>query len=108
MTVRTHRSASTRRSGRPRWLAPLAVAAVIAAVLVLAGVVALSTVFYAGLSGGMILMHVGGHGHGGRGGGHETHVAHVSDAIAPDVRRAPPADRSGVDATDAPPGIHSS
>jgi len=64
-----------------------------AAVLVMAGVVELSTVFYAGLFGGMILLHLGGHGHGGHRAGHETHEAHVSDAIAPDVQRAPPADR---------------
>ena len=82
MTVPTHRSASTERSGRPRWLAPLAVAVVIAAVLVLAGVVALSTVFYAGLFGGMILMHLGGHGHGGRGPGHEAHDVEESDGTA--------------------------
>lgn len=93
MTVRTHRSASTRRSGRPRWLAPLVVAAVIAAVLVLAGVVALSTVFYAGLFGGMILMHVGGHGHGGRGGGHEAH-----DVEEPDDTASPSGPASGTPA----------
>lgn len=93
MTVRTHRSASTRRSGRPRWLAPLVVAAVIAAVLVLAGVVALSTVFYAGLFGGMILMHVGGHGHGGRGGGHEAHDVEGPNDTGPDMRAATAVDR---------------
>ncbi len=79
MTVRTHDSTGTRRSGRPRWLGPLAVAAVIAAVLVLAGVVALSTVFYAGLFGGMILMHVRGHGHGA---GHDAHDVEESDGTA--------------------------
>ncbi len=82
MTVRTHDSTGTRRSGRPRWLGPLAVAAVIAAVLVLAGVVTLSTVFYAGLFGGMILMHVGGHGHAGHGAGHEAHDVEDSDGTA--------------------------
>jgi hypothetical protein len=93
MTVRTHRGASTRRSGRPRWLAPLAVAAVIAAVLVLAGVVALSTVFYAGLFGGMILMHVGRHGHGGHGAGHEAHAAEEPDETGPDAGPATAVDR---------------
>ena len=82
MTVRTHDSTGTRRFGRPRWLGPLAVAAVIAAVLVLAGVVALSTVFYAGLFGGMILMHVRGHGHGGHGAGHDAHDVEESDGTA--------------------------
>lgn len=93
MTAHTHNSASTRRSGRPRWLGPVAVATVIAAVLVLAGVVALSTVFYAGLFGGMILMHVGGHGHGGRGGGHEAHDVEEPDDTGPDTRAATAADR---------------
>lgn len=56
------------RSSRPRWLLPGLLVAVVAAGLVAAGVVSLSTVLYVGLFGGMILMHVGGHGHGGHGG----------------------------------------
>lgn len=46
------------------------VVAVVVGGLVVAGVVPLSTVLYAGLFGGMILMHLGGQGHGGHGGGH--------------------------------------
>jgi hypothetical protein len=57
-------------ASRPRWLLPGLVLAIIAGGLVVAGVVSLSTVLYAGLFGGMILMHAGGHGHGGHGGGH--------------------------------------
>jgi len=72
------RAAPTTTS-RPRWLVPGLVGAAIVGGLVVAGVVPLSTVLYAGLFGGMILMHVGGHGHGGhgghggQGGGHREH-----------------------------------
>lgn len=55
-------------AARPRWLLPGVLVALVAGALVVAGVVSLSTVVYAGLFGGMILMHVGGHGHGGHGG----------------------------------------
>lgn len=58
-------------ASRPRWLLPGLVVGLIAAGLVVAGVVSLWVVLYAGLFGGMILMHAGGHGgHGGHGGGH--------------------------------------
>ncbi len=60
------------RSTRPRWLLPGLAVGIVAAALVAAGVLSLSIVLYAGLFGGMILMHAGGHGghggHGGRGG----------------------------------------
>ncbi len=53
----------------PWWLLPGVLVATVAAALVVAGVVSLSTVLYAGLFGAMILMHAGGHGgHGGHGG----------------------------------------
>ena len=58
-------------SARPRWLVPALAVGIIAAALVVAGVLSLSTVLYAGLFGGMILMHLGGH--GGHGGGHAGH-----------------------------------
>ncbi len=58
------------RRAWPRWLLPAVGAVAIAAVLVALGVVSLSTVTFAGLMGGMVLMHVGGHGgHGGPEGG---------------------------------------
>ncbi len=61
---------------RPRWLVPGLLIALIAGGLVVAGVVSMSTVLYAGLFGGMILMHMGGHGHGGHShGGHGGDVA---------------------------------
>lgn len=88
---------------RPRWLLPALLAAVIVAALVAGGVLSFSNVLYAGLFGGMILMHLGGHGaHGGHrtpgapGGGsggddgpagpaghdgHDGHAGHADDAI---------------------------
>lgn len=57
-------------AARPRWLLPGLLVVFIAAGLVVVGVLSLSTVIYAGLFGGMILMHVG---HGGHGGGHGGH-----------------------------------
>ena len=64
-------------SGRPRWLVPGVAVATVVGALVITGVLPLSIVLYAGLFGGMMLMHVGGHGHGGHGahgtGGHSAH-----------------------------------
>jgi hypothetical protein len=63
-------------SPRPRWLMPGIAAGVVVAGLVLAGVVSFSTALYAAMFGGMLLMHLGGHGmHGGHGGG-----GHAGDA----------------------------
>ncbi len=53
---------------RPRWLLPALAAVVVATGLVVAGVVSASTVLSVALFGGMLLMHIGGHGHGGHGG----------------------------------------
>jgi hypothetical protein len=59
-----------RTSTRPRWLMPGIAAGVGVAGLVLAGVVPFSTALYAAMFGGMLVMHLGGHGmHGGHGGG---------------------------------------
>jgi hypothetical protein len=44
---------------------PALLAAAVIATLVVGGVLSLSSVLYAGLFGGMIFMHAGGHGHGG-------------------------------------------
>ena len=73
-------------ASRPRWLMPGLVVAVIVGGLVVAGVVSLSTVLYIGLFGGMILMHAGGHGHGGHGGGPvgRGHSLHGDGADEPD------------------------
>ena len=78
-------------SSRPRWLVPGVLVAIVIGGLVLAGVLSLSTVLYVGLFGGMILMHVGGHGHGGHGhGGHgggpagRGHSLHGDGADDPD------------------------
>ena len=47
---------------RPRWLIPGVIAVITGAGLVLAGVIPFSTAVSAGLIGGMLLMHLGGHG----------------------------------------------
>lgn len=65
---------------RPRWLLPGILVALVAGGLVVAGVVSLSAVLYAGLFGGMILMHAGGHGHGHGGHGSAGHAPHTSRA----------------------------
>jgi len=66
-------------ANRPRWLMAALAVGIVAVGLVATGVLSLSTVLYAGLFGGMILMHVGGHGHGGHGrsGSHARHGAGI-------------------------------
>jgi hypothetical protein len=55
---------------RLRWLVPGLAIGIVAAALLVTGTVSFSTVLYAGLFGGMLLMHLGGHGmHGGHGAG---------------------------------------
>lgn len=62
-------------AARPRWLLPGVAGAIVVGGLVVAGVVSLSTVLYAGMLGGMLLMHAGGHGPGGHdGGGDAEHL----------------------------------
>jgi hypothetical protein len=89
-------------AARPRWLLPALLTLTITVALVAAGFVSLSTVLYVGLFGGMILMHLGGHGahggHGGRGGhgradGHAGHAAHAANGGQ--TRRAGHADHAG-------------
>lgn len=80
-------------STRPRWLVPGLAIGIVVAALVAAGVVSFSTALYAAMFGGMMLMHVGGHGmHGGhRGGGHEAHGGGASpDGPASDAPQGPP------------------
>lgn len=62
------RTPVSRPAARPWWLLPGAAGAFVIGGLVVAGVLSLETVLYVGMFGGMILMHVGGHGHGGNGG----------------------------------------
>lgn len=70
---------------RPRWLLPGLAAALVAAGLVVAGVVSLSTMLYIAVFGGMLLMHLGGHGHGGHGGGgHSEHGAQGGGEMSDD------------------------
>jgi hypothetical protein len=103
-------------STRPRWLMPGIAVGVVVAGLVLAGVVSLSTAVYAAMFGGMLLMHLGGHGmHGGHGvGGHAGHAGGgSSDGPAPSEpqRMARPdepgsaAGESGDGGPDEGPGI---
>ena len=55
-------------STRPRWLLPAVVGAIGVIVLVWYGILSPSAVLSGGLIGGMLLMHVGGHGgHAGKG-----------------------------------------
>lgn len=61
----------------PQWLLPGLLLCIAAAGLVVTGVLSLSTVLYAGLFGGMILMHLGGH--GGHGSGHGVHGGQRND-----------------------------
>jgi hypothetical protein len=66
-----------RHATRPRTLLPIVIALVLALGLVLIGIVPFSTVLSLGLFGGMMLMHLGGHG-----GGHAGHDAHLHDGTA--------------------------
>lgn len=77
-------------ASRPRWLMPGVAVVLVAGGLVAAGVLSLSTVLTLGLFGGMMFMHLGGHGmHGGHGGGggHGGHDDRTSDANALDRDR---------------------
>jgi hypothetical protein len=83
----TPADAASTTPSRPRWLVPGLLVAIVVGGLVVADVLSLSTVLYAGLFGGMILMHVGGHGHGGHGGGGQAgrgHSLHGDGADAAD------------------------
>ena len=81
-------------SSRPRWLLPALVAVGIAVALVLAGVVSLSTVLYVGMFGGMMLMHVGGHGdhgaHRANSGGEQTRGAGDGEVTTPNEQDGAP------------------
>ena len=70
------------RRSRPRWLVPGIAAAAIATALVAFGVVSLSSMLSVGLLGGMLLMHLGGHGGPG---GHAGHGGQAADL----TRRSP-------------------
>jgi hypothetical protein len=89
----------TPAGARPRWLLPGMVSGLVAAALVVAGVVPLSTVLYVGMFGGMLLMHLGGHGgHGRAPGGHDGH----GGADEPGDRAAPAEDQGEIDQQDQP------
>lgn len=77
-------------ASRPRWLVPGLLVALAIGGLVAGGVVSPSAVLYAGLFGGMILMHLGGHGHAH--GGHRLAAgsAATGDADVPGGRSSGP------------------
>ena len=58
-------------SNRPRWLLPAVAGGLVVAVLVAYGVLSPSAVLYGGMFGGMLLMHLGGHGSHGSHGSHD-------------------------------------
>ena len=75
---------------RPWWLLPAILGAFVVGGLVVAGILPTSAVLYAGLAGGMLLMHMGGHGHGAHGGGGHGdrdggHAGHPSGSDDPDL-----------------------
>ena len=87
-------------SSLPRWLVPGLLVALVAGVLVAAGVVPLSVVFYAAVFGGMILMHAGGHGgHGGGHGGHGNRTTSAEDLSqhSSDSQSLPPGSATGLE-----------
>lgn len=80
-----------RTSTRPRWLMPGIAAGVGVAGLVLAGVVPFSTALYAAMFGGMLVMHLGGH---GMHGGHAGH-ANGGSSARPAPSKPQPGSRAG-------------
>ena len=79
MTIRA-RNAGSRR---PRWLLPVLLGAALGLGLAIFGIVPISTLLYAAVFGGMILMHVGGHGSHGGHSGHESHAGEEGAAERP-------------------------
>lgn len=65
-----------RRRQLPRWLMPGVLITIVAVWLVLTGIVPVSTMFYAGMFGAMLLMHRGGHGSHD---GHRQHGEHTDE-----------------------------
>lgn len=77
---------------RPRWLLPVLLAAAVGLGLAILGIVPISTLLSVGLFGGMILMHLGGHGSHG---GHSGHESHASDEDAAESPADKPASGGG-------------
>ena len=81
----TERRSPTEPAARPRWLIPTLIAVPLVGALLAFGLVSPNALLYIGLFGGMMLMHMGGHGHGGHGGGdtsrgHSLHGDGTDDA----------------------------
>jgi hypothetical protein len=83
MTTHVEHS-SQRTARRPRWLLPALALALIAAALLATGILTPSSLLSIGLFGGMIGMHLFGHGaHGGHG-APSSEAAPAPAALAPD------------------------
>lgn len=98
MASHTHEAPESKHPTRPRWLFPALATGAVAIALVVAGILPLGTALYAGAFGGMMLMHLGGHGgHSGGGAGHTAHRAADGngDADAPAVATPDDAPRRG-------------
>ncbi len=83
----TNADDTAHRSGsRPRWLLPAIAAAAVAAALLYLGVLTPESLLTIGLFGGMIGMHLFGHGaHGDHGG----HAGHAGENASADPGQAP-------------------
>jgi hypothetical protein len=79
-------------SRRPRWLLPVLVAAAAGLGLAILGIVPVSTLLSVAVFGGMIVMHLGGHGSHG---GHSGHESHALDVDAPESPSDKPASGGG-------------
>jgi len=95
MTTHVEHS-SERTARRPRWLLPALGVALIAAALVATGILSPSSLLSIGLFGGMIGMHLFGHGaHGGH--GKPSEEAAPASAASPSDQQAPETLRSQED-----------
>ena len=64
----------------PRWLVAALVGVPVVGAILIFGILSPTLLLYAGLLGGMMLMCMGGHGHGSHGGaGHASHAGDASD-----------------------------
>lgn len=88
---------------RPWWLLPGVAGAIVLAGLVLAGVVAASTVLYLGVFGGIMLVCMRGHGHGGHG-GHDTAPGNTKDPQGQVTRIQAELSATEIERTDRPGG----
>ena len=90
---------TNRTAARPRWLLPGVAVGVVALGLVVLGILPLAVVVYTGLFGGMMLMHMGGHGcHGG-------HAGHPDDSTGDAENLSARSSRPQANGTDSTSGL---